>query len=655
LTGILLAAILAGMLVVAATASAAPSAPYFVALPASGASATQSPRDYGVVATLPDGQVLIAGGIDEHYAGFILQSAELFNPTNDTFTALEASGASELQSRRFGAVAATLPDGQVLIAGGANLSNEEQQSAELFNPASDTFTMLAGGEQTGRVFAAAATLPDGQVLIAGGTNRYGYAQSAELFNPETETFTTLASGEQANRKEAVAATLPNGQVLIADGENREFLFGPSGETAELFNPETDTFTMLASDSRTDRQGASAATLPDGQVLIVGGQNEDGQQEIAELFDPANDTFTTLASREQTPRLAPAEATLPDGQVLIAGGANQSGEPQSAELYFSAPEASAPPGEFGDQTVEEPSPVSQLSVSNVGAQALKIGSATIAGSDPADFQITDDACAGRTLAFEQSCTISVRFTPSATGERTASVALADNEQSPSEIQLTGNGVAAGSGPGKEGKEGKEGTQGKEGKEGKEGAEGKEGKEGAGGKEGAEGKEGKEGKEGAEGKQGAKGESGPIGAAGTNGLPGIAGTNGTAGTDGLPGAIGPGGPAGATGPRGAPGVAGPAGQIELVSCKTLTSGKGKHKKTRQSCSSRLTSSPLKIATTKALLRASLSRASRIYATGSALASAEQTQLFLTPRRKLAEGAYTLTLTSANKRRRETITLG
>ena len=64
---------------------------------------------------LADGEVLIAGGFD---GSNVVQGAELFDPSTDTFTALPASGSSELQSAREGAVAAPLPVGQVLIAGG---------------------------------------------------------------------------------------------------------------------------------------------------------------------------------------------------------------------------------------------------------------------------------------------------------------------------------------------------------------------------------------------------------------------------------------------------------------------------------------------------------------------------------------------------------
>jgi streptogramin lyase len=125
----------------------------------------------------------------------------------------------------------------------------------------------------------------------------------------------------------------------------------------------------------------------------------------------------------------------------------------------------------------------------------------------------------------------------------------------------------------------------------------------------------------------------------------GPSGPAGTNGANGAQGPAGTAGAQGP---------AGQVELVTCTPVTTGKGKHKKTVQRCTSKLTSSPVKFTTVGTAIAADLSRGKVLYATGSAIDSGRQTRLLLSPRRTIAKGSYTLTLTHGRKRRSETITI-
>jgi hypothetical protein len=355
LTGGLLAVLV--MVLGGAKPAGAAASPYCTALAPSGASELLIARYAAVAAPLPNGQVLIAGGKS---GSTFLASAELFNAASDTFTALPASGNTELQTARAGAVAAPLPNGQVLIAGGYNGSSYPQSadgylaSAELFNPASDTFAALpASGNselQTARESAVAAPLPNGQVLIAGGYNISGFLAGAELFNPASDTFAALpASGAtelHIARDGAVAAPLPNGRVLIAGGYSYNAYdpdYSSVLRSAELFNPANDTFKALAASGatelRTARESAVAAPLPNGQVLIAGGDSaQNSALRSAELFNPANDTFKALAASGstelQTARAGAVAARLPNGQVLIAGGYNRSGYLQRAELCSS---------------------------------------------------------------------------------------------------------------------------------------------------------------------------------------------------------------------------------------------------------------------------------------------------------------------------------
>ena len=143
-------------------------------------------------------------------------------------------------------------------------------------------------------------------------------------------------------------------------------------------------------------------------------------------------------------------------------------------------------------------------------------------------------------------------------------------------------------------------------------------------------------------GPTGPPGPVGSNGINGAQGPAGSQGPVGSNGTNGTQGPAGPQG------------PAGRIELVTCKSVTTGKGKHRKTVQKCTTKLTSSPVRFTTAGASIAAVLSRGKIIYATGSAIDSGKRTKLLLSPRRNIGKGSYTLTLTHGRKRQRETITI-
>ncbi|MFN8173290.1 MAG: kelch repeat-containing protein [Candidatus Nanopelagicales bacterium] len=439
---------------VTSAASAAPAQPFFTALPASGTTQLATERGYATATTLPSGKVLIAGGYNG--TGF-LNSIELFDPAGPSFGSVSAT------SERAYAVAAPLPGGHVLFAGG--YPTYQFQTASLFDPSDNSITNLVAAAPTqptaARAGAVAAPLPDGKVLIAGGTPNFpptGAVRTAEIFDPADNSFTALpASGNTqltVARRGAVAAPLPDGKVLIAGGtENLDD--GTLLRSAEIFDPADDSFTALPASGNTQlatgRITAVAAALPDGQVLITGGW--DGVSTAlatAELFDPDTNTFSSLPASGNTQlatgRRDPVAAVLHDGRVLITGGgsAGSGSFLKTAELFTPAPAARATGTDLGSLVVGTPSANRTVTVTNKGAQDLVITpgtlSVTSASGAAGDFTLVDETCAGATLSYKDTCTITVRFTPSATGARSATIDLPDNEPSGTgTIKLTGTGL------------------------------------------------------------------------------------------------------------------------------------------------------------------------------------------------------------------------
>ena len=112
---------------------------------------------------LADGRVLLAGG--NNATGF-LDSAEVYDPTTNVF-----SPVGSMTSVRTNAVAAALPGGRALVAGGRD-DDPILASAESLRSGHEQFQRRRNrlDECSERVAAVAAPLPDGRVLVAGGTN-----------------------------------------------------------------------------------------------------------------------------------------------------------------------------------------------------------------------------------------------------------------------------------------------------------------------------------------------------------------------------------------------------------------------------------------------------------------------------------------------------
>lgn len=266
---------------------------------------------------LMDGRVLVVGG---GTPGTAIARAEIFDPATGIARAIAMS------TGRLGHTATLLPNGTVLVIGGGYGSDPALRTAELFDPATDTFRST-GAPVEPRTDHAAVLLRSGKVLVLGGdASGVGAAPTAtaELYDPATGQFTSTGS--------MLAPRRPYGVVLMADGT----VLVPGGTSAdksvvasaEVYDPASARFTrtgaLLAA-----REKHTAALLRDGTVLVIGGSNEtngSGRLTSSEVYDPRTKTFSAgpalHGSRHKIVSIA-----LGNGSVLVAGGGRD-----LAELY-----------------------------------------------------------------------------------------------------------------------------------------------------------------------------------------------------------------------------------------------------------------------------------------------------------------------------------
>ncbi|PYV24233.1 MAG: hypothetical protein DMG27_13410, partial [Acidobacteria bacterium] len=95
--------------------------------------------------------------------------------------------------------------------------------------------------------------------------------------------------------------------------------------------------------------------------------------------------------------------------------------------------------FSNQAVGIASAPQSVTVTNVGAAPLGISSLTVSGTNSGDFAVV--GC-GSAVAPNGSCTVSVTFTPTATGTRSATLTITDNAAgSPQTVSLSGTGTTS----------------------------------------------------------------------------------------------------------------------------------------------------------------------------------------------------------------------
>ena len=95
--------------------------------------------------------------------------------------------------------------------------------------------------------------------------------------------------------------------------------------------------------------------------------------------------------------------------------------------------------YATQEIGTTSAAQSITVANTGDASLFINSAATRGADPLDFTQVDDGCSGLTLPPGATCSVSITFSPTASGTRSGTFILTDNApSSPQTVPLTGTG-------------------------------------------------------------------------------------------------------------------------------------------------------------------------------------------------------------------------
>src|ERR1700758_4035234 len=96
--------------------------------------------------------------------------------------------AIDLSTTRAGHAATRLPNGQVLVTGGVDENGHTLSSAELYNPTTHTSTKTTGSMRAAREHHTSTLLKDGTVLITGGDEEGTALNTSEIYDPNTGKF-----------------------------------------------------------------------------------------------------------------------------------------------------------------------------------------------------------------------------------------------------------------------------------------------------------------------------------------------------------------------------------------------------------------------------------------------------------------------------------
>jgi hypothetical protein len=308
-----------------------------------------STRALQTVTRLPDGRVLVAGGII-NAAGTVGSTCEIFDPWTGTW-----SPAGSMNAPRAGHVATALQDGRVLVCGGTTtfgggttnlgpILNGSQNTGEVYDPSTNTWTPVGNAMASARLFPSIVTLPDGRGLVMSGLNGaislFGltvptWTRTCTFYDPASNLFSAAAQLPSGSERVAgSAAVLQNGLVWLAGGAVSSVGVPTSTATTRLFDgtvwapgPSLPVGVTLP----------GIATLSTGRIFLCGGVTGDllnpGVTAQAMTYDG-----TTLTPATSLPAASGLFGITPlkDGKVFLAGGSDGVTATTQTAVYVPAP-------------------------------------------------------------------------------------------------------------------------------------------------------------------------------------------------------------------------------------------------------------------------------------------------------------------------------
>jgi hypothetical protein len=294
--------------------------------PATGLTTNAAKANYNIFCTghnlLADGRLLVAGGHVVNGQG--LPNASIYNPFNNTWAPLP-----NMNNGRWYPTNTTLPNGDTLVVSGSYTDTyTNNQLPQVWPQGGSSWRNLTTAQRTLPLYPHMFLAPNGKVALVGDavTSRY-------IDTSGTGAWTTIGNHLLAGgRSYGSAVMYDDGKILVMGGGD------PPTPTAEVIDLNAPTPAWRNVDAMdTQRRQINSTILADGQILVTGGVSGAGFNNTgtpvytAELWDPETESFTAMSSMTRPRWYHSTAMLLPDGRVLSMGGDSNA----SAEIFSPA--------------------------------------------------------------------------------------------------------------------------------------------------------------------------------------------------------------------------------------------------------------------------------------------------------------------------------
>ncbi|WP_292728901.1 kelch repeat-containing protein [Methanoculleus sp.] len=269
-----------------------------------------SERSYPVAVTMPNGSIVLMGGFPGAARNDVWRSSD----NGSTWTEVNASAG---WTGRYSHTAVAVGDSIVLMGGydSDGRKNDVWRSDDY----GATWTRVnASAGWTPRHWHSSVALPDGSIVLMGGWDSTGL-QVNDVWRSDDygATWTCVnASAEWTAREDHAAVAMPDGSIVLMGGQGG----GLKDDVWRSTDGGATWTQMTASAGWTARAFHAAVAMPDGSIVLMGGYGGDGRKNDVWRSTDGGATWTRVTEHAGwDARSAHTSVVLPDGSILVMGG------------------------------------------------------------------------------------------------------------------------------------------------------------------------------------------------------------------------------------------------------------------------------------------------------------------------------------------------
>jgi galactose oxidase len=275
------------------------------------------------ISSLEDGRILIQGGSDASKTSF-------YNPATNSF----APGPDMKMARGYQSSIIT-SENKIFTIGGAYSGPRKGKDGEIYDPKTNTWTALPGAK------VAAMLTKDAEGIWREDNHAWLHSwKNGSVFQAGPSMaqnwYGTAGKGSQvaAGIRDPIGSSMCGMSVMYEPGKIFSAGGSPSYTNSDattrshittIDEPDTPSVVERVADMAYPRGFGNMVVLPDGEILVTGGQprslvftDTDGTLQ-AELFSPATKSWRTLAAEAVPRNYHSVSILLADGRVFSGGG------------------------------------------------------------------------------------------------------------------------------------------------------------------------------------------------------------------------------------------------------------------------------------------------------------------------------------------------